>query len=406
MRMDFLHPLLKRPLYLLAPVLAVLLAAWAFWPRAIAVEMATVVRAPLTVSFSEEGRTRLRQRYRITAPGDGFLRRIAVEPGDAVHAGDLLAVLLPSSARLLDPATQASAEAQSRAAGQALVAAQASLASARAESERRRQTLARTEALAAKRLVSRAALDDARADASAGAAAQGAAAAAVEQARLERDGARAALQLQGARGAVGARQILVRAPASGRVLQRFLESEGPVQAGQALLEIGDPADLEVEVEILSADAVRIAAGTPVQLLRWGGETVLPGRVRIIEPGAFTKVSALGVEEQRVRAIVAFEPSPTDRARLGDGYRVEARFQVWHEDAVLQLPIAALFRDGQTWAVYAVENGRARLRPVSLGRFGENSAQLRSGLAEGDTVVLYPGDKVRDGRRVARQSPSR
>ena len=393
--------LLKRPLYLLLPVVAVVLALWAFWPRALPVEMAKVTSAPLVVSFTEEGRTRLRQRYRITAPVDGFLQRIVLEPGDAVTAGATLAVLQPVSARLLDPATEATGQAQWRAAEQALAAAQAALAAAQAENRRRRDALARVSTLASRQLVATADLDLARAEATAGAAAERAALARVDEARIVRDGARTALQMQGARAdASGDRRVLIRAPVTGRIVQRHLQSEGPVQVGQPLLDIGDPADLEVEVEILSSDAVRIAPGTPVQLIRWGGEMPLPGRVRVVEPGAFTKVSALGVEEQRVRAIVEFVAPVDARRKLGDGYRVDAHFQVWRGDTVLQVPIAALFRDGDDWAVYAVEQGRARLRHVDLGRFGEGAAELRGGLAENDPVVLYPGDNVRDGRRVS------
>jgi len=398
---------LKRPLYLLLPVAVVALALWSFWPRALPVELATVARAPLTVSFTEEGRTRLRQRYRVSAPVDGFLQRIALEPGDPVSAGATVAVLQPAAARLLDPAAQVAGQTQWRAAEQALAAAEAALDAARAENERRRVALTRLQVLASRQLVAAADLDLARAEASAGAAAETSAIARVRESRLVRDGARAALQLQGARqDAEGSRLITVSAPVAGRIVQRYLQSEGPVLAGQVLLEIGNPGDLEVEVEILSADAVRIAPGTPVQLLRWGGETDLPGHVRVVEPGAFTKVSSLGVEEQRVRAVVAFDTPPATRAGLGDGYRVEARFEVWQGDSVLQVPIAALFRDGEAWAAYAVEDGRAHLRRLVLGRFGENSAELRDGLAEGAQVVLYPGDKVRAGRRVAAERSAR
>lgn len=399
--------LVKRPLYLLLPVAAVALALWAFWPRALPVEMAAVVRAPLSVTFTEEGRTRVRQRYRISAPVDGFLQRIVLEPGDAVTAGATVAVLQPVSARLLDPAVQMAAQTQWRAAEQTLTEASAALTAAQAENQHRRDTLARVSALASRQLVATAELDLARTEARSGAATERAALARVAEARILRDGARTALQLQGAR-ADGAddRRVLVRAPVSGRIVLRHLESEGPVQAGQPLLDIGDPVDLEVESDILSADAVRIAPGTPVQLTGWGGETPLPAHVRVVEPGAFTKVSALGVEEQRVRAIIAFDPPADTRQTLGDGYRVDARFQVWRGDAVLQVPTAALFRDGGDWAVYAVEGGRARLRRVALGRFGEGAAEVRSGVAENALVVLYPGDYIRDGRRVSREQAAR
>lgn len=400
--MTLLRSTLKRPAYLLLPIATLVLACWAFWPRALPVEMATARRAPLSVSFSEEGRTRVRQKFRISAPVDGFLQRIVLEPGDEVKAGTVVAMLRSSSARLLDPASQAMGEAELRAAEQALAVAEASLLAARAENTRRSSALVRAESLAKQKLIPVSELDMARAAASTGRAEERSGYANVERSRALRDGARIALQLQGTRATTGGdREVGVRSPVAGRVVQRYLQSEGPVQAGQPLFEIGDPADLEVEVEVLSADAVRIGTGTPVQLTRWGGDAALPGKVRIIEPGAFTKVSALGVEEQRVRAIIAILAPPGGRRGLGDGYRVDARFRVWHDDAVLQIPIGALFRDGDSWAVYAVENGRARLRRVVLGHFGEEGAELRGGLREGAQVVMYPGDKLRDGTRVVR-----
>jgi HlyD family secretion protein len=405
--MELVRSLSTRPLYWLLPIVAAALTAWAFWPRALPVETGSIRRGPLSVGFTEEGRTRLRHSYHVTAPVDGFLQRVALEAGDAVAAGDVLAVLQPASARLLDPATQVASEAQLHASEHALAAAQAALLAARAVSSERRAELARAQALSRRQLVSAAELELAHATARAADAEASSAAANVEQARAVQAGARQALRLQGMRSeGSGDREVKVRAPVAGRILRRFVESEGPVQAGQALFDVGDPADLEAEVEILSADAVTIAPGTPVQLARWGGDATLPGHVRLIEPGAFTKVSALGVEEQRVRALVSIDAPASVRIRLGDGYRVDARFQAWSADGVLQVPIAGLFRDGEQWAVYALEGGRARLRHLRLGHFGERSAEVLAGLAEGDQVVLYPADKVRDGTPITAHKPPR
>src|SRR3990167_637537 len=407
MQTSMIRRMRDRPLYLILPVAALALAAWAFWPRALPVEVTQATRAALDVGFSEEGRTRLRTRFQVTAPVDGFLQRIRLEPGDSVAAGEPVATLLPVSARLLDPAAQSAAETRLRVADKALLAAEAMLASARAQNIQRQAALSRAESLLRNKMIAMAERDQARAEASASAASEQSAMAHVEEARAVRDGAQAELRLQGSRAITpNSKPLVVRAPAAGRIVQRHVESEGPIAAGQPLLDIGNPADLEVVVEILSADAIRIAPGTLVQLAGWGGGTILPGRVRKVEPGAFTKVSALGVEEQRVRAIVTLDAPPANRAGLGDGYRVEAWFRVWHSDAVLQVPIAALFRDGERWAVYEVDDKHARLRAVELGRFGEHAAEVRGGLSEGATVVLYPGDAVRDGIAVKTSKPPR
>ncbi|TCZ79744.1 efflux RND transporter periplasmic adaptor subunit, partial [Lysobacter sp. N42] len=209
--------------------------------------------------------------------------------------------------------------------------------------------------------------------------------------------ARAVIALQGAAGA-DARRIIVEAPVAGRVVRRLAESEATVVAGQPLLEIGDLRDLEVVVDVLTADAVRIAPGTRVQLANWGGPRALEGVVARVEPGAFVKVSALGVEEQRVPVVVRLVGAPP--VALGDGYRVDARFVVWRGASVPSLPLAALFRDGGRWAVYAVEGGRARLRHVRVGHVGEDRAEILDGLREGARVVVHPGDTVRECRRVA------
>jgi HlyD family secretion protein len=223
----------------------------------------------------------------------------------------------------------------------------------------------------------------------------------VRAAAGRRDAIRDALRLQGS--ARREREPLaLLAPVDGRVLQRFVESAGLVRAGQPLLELGDPRELEVVVEVLTAEALRLRPGTPVLLRIAADRPALAGRLRLLEPAAFTKVSALGVEEQRVRAIVDL-PGPVPA--LGDGYRVDAEFQVWAAERVLTVPVAALFRDGEAWSVYAVEDGRARRRRVAIGHLGAARAEVAGGLPAGTEVVLYPGDEVRDGDRVAPRRPS-
>lgn len=201
-------------------------------------------------------------------------------------------------------------------------------------------------------------------------------------------------------GHPGETRLALRAPVAGEVVHRFVESATSVAAGQPLLEIGDPATIEVVSEVLTADAVQLVPGTPVVLTGWGGDAALHGRVIRIEPGGFTKVSALGVEEQRVLVRIALEDPVSARRRLGDGFRLQAEFVVWQSPDALSVPTAALFRDGAAWAVHVVADGRARLRHVRLRHVGEDAAEVAGGLQRGETVVLYPGDTVRDGTRVA------
>lgn len=387
----------RRQLFWLLLAVVVGIAAWGFWPRALPVETARIARGPLTVSFNEEARTRLHDRWMVSAPLAGVVERIVLRPGDAIAAGQTVAVLVPARASLFDPMRRAEAQARASSAMQAEAAAAAAVVAAEAERTRSRAELRRATALAADRLIARADLDAIRAGAASAEAALRSARAQREAARIERDAARAVLALQGAPG--GDVRVELPAPVAGRIVRRLVESATPVQAGQPLLEIGDPQAIEVIAEVLTTDAVRLSPGTPVQLTRWGGEAPLRGRVRTVEPGGFTKVSALGVEEQRVLVVMTLQDPASARVRLGDGFRLEAEFIVWQSPDALSVPTAALFRDGARWSVYAVENGRARLRHVTVGRMGEDAAELKAGLSEGDQVILYPGDAVREGRRV-------
>ncbi|MGQ9860906.1 MAG: efflux RND transporter periplasmic adaptor subunit [Thiobacillaceae bacterium] len=372
---------------------------WGFMPRPVAVDMATVTQGPLTVNVEEEGKTRVRDRYVIHAPMSGHLRRIELKVGDPVRPGQVLAVLEPARADALDPRTRAQAQAQARAAEAALAAAREDARAAEAEALLARQELARAEALGRAEFLSRAAVDQARTRVDRSDAAREAARHAVDVARHQLETARAVLARAAALQAGGPTELMeVRAPVAGRVLKLVRESEGAVAAGQALLEIGNPQALEVEVEVLSTQAVRIEPGARVLLERWGGPP-LEARVRLVEPAGFTKVSALGVEEQRVRVIVDITAPRETWQTLGDGYRVDARFVLWEAPNVLQVPASSLFRHDDGWAVFVVEAGRAHLRKVELGQRAGLAAQILSGLTAGEQVVAHPDDRIRDGIRV-------
>jgi len=320
--------------------------------------------------------------------------------GDAAPLGATLATLDPLRPAALDQRSRAEVEARVAAARAELTRREADARQAVAEAELAAVEFARREGLVDRGLVSRSQFDEARSRMRATEAARRAATAAIEVARYELEAANAALRYTSSGEATKPLETVpLRSPVEGRVLAVRQESAGVVAAGQPLLEVGDPAELEVEVEVLSRDAVRIAPGGRVLLERWGGEDALEGVVRTVEPTGFTKVSALGVEEQRVR-VIADLASPTEAwRRLGDGYRVEAVFVVWERENALTVPTSALFRRNDGWAVFAVEGGRAREREVTVGPGSGLLTEVVAGLDEGDTVVVHPGDAVSDGVRV-------
>ena len=372
--------------------------AYGFRPQPIEVDTALVRRGPLQVAIEQEGRTRVVDRYVITAPVTGFARRIALDPGDAVQRGATLAELEPARADALDARQRAQAAARI---GAASASAQAAVqrASAAASAE----ALARSEfqRIDALRQTGYATAADLERNASAAARAGAelrSAQFAVATARHELDAAQTVLKFAGS--AAGGAPVAVRSPVAATVLRIPHKSEGPVLAGQPLIEIGDPRALEIEVDLLSADAVRVHPGTAVLFERWGGPGTLKGVVRVVEPSGFTKVSALGVEEQRVWVIVALTSPPAQWQRLGDAYRVEARLIVWEANDVLQLPASALFRDGEGWAAFVVEHGKARKRKVQVGQGKGLQSELVSGIAAGATVLVHPDDRIRDGVGVA------
>jgi len=373
---------------------------YGFMPRALPVDIATVVRAPLTVSVEEEGKTQVMERYLVSAPVAGYVRRIDLKAGDAITAGQVLAVIEPARANALDPRTRAQAQAQVNAARAALAVAQQNARATTAAAQLAKQERVRAESLRQSNFLSAQALDTARSAETRAQALKQAADHAVKVSRFELDMARAAVANAARLQAGGAaEQFQVRAPVAARVLKLLQESEGAVATGQPLLEIGNPETLEVEVEVLSTHAVKIAPGSRVILDRWGGEKAVQGTVRVVEPSGFTKVSALGVEEQRVRVIVDITSPREAWQRLGDGYRVEASFVLWEGADVLQLPTSALFRNGEGWAVFTVEGGRARLTLVETGQRAGLTTEVLSGLAAGTRVVSHPDDTLSDGVRI-------
>ncbi|MDG4595372.1 MAG: efflux RND transporter periplasmic adaptor subunit [Candidatus Contendobacter sp.] len=374
---------------------------YGFWPQPLWVEAATVAPRPLRVTVEAEGKTRLIDRYVLSAPVAGYLHRIDWDIGDSIRKGQPLVSIDPLPSEVLDPRRRAQAEARVAASEASLQAAQQTVTAARAEADYAKLDFDRIAALCKQRcVVTEAERDRAESRVRQTQAQLRSVQFAVEVARHEVEAAKTALRHSAAQSDGAAREtVVVRAPADGQVLARPRQSEGIVEPGAALLDIGDPHALEIAVDVLSADAVRIRPGTPVILDRWGGEQPLEGTTRTVEPVGFTKLSALGVEEQRVWVIVDLRSPAEAWSRLGDGYRVEASFIVWQGDRVLQIPASALFRQGEGWAVFVIENGQARRRPVEIGQRGGLAVEIRSGLTEGEQVVTHPDDALREGAAV-------
>jgi HlyD family secretion protein len=390
----------RRKIIIAALVGAVMLAViYGFLPKPVPVEVEDVRRGTLQVTIEEEGKTRVKHRFVISAPVGGFSRRIDLDVGDEVKEGQLLVQLEPQRSTVLDPRSRGEAEARLQAAKAALKAAEQNARAAAADDEYARVQLERLRRLHEAESVSRNSLDQAETEATRSRATLRSAEFAVEVARFELEEARTVLRYSASEEIDYAELVSLRAPVAGRVLKVHHESEGAVSTGEELLEIGDPCALEVEVDVLSADSVRIKPGTPVLFERWGGEAPLEGQVRLIEPVGFTKVSALGIEEQRVLVIADITSPAETWRRLGDGYRVEARFVVWESDDVLQVPASALFRHREGWAVFIYRNGRAHSREVRVGHRGGLRAEILSGLEEGETVITHPDRAVEDGTRV-------
>jgi HlyD family secretion protein len=387
-----------RTLAVAALVAVVATLAWSVMPRPVPVETATIARGDLTVTVDAEGRARVHDRYVVAAPLAGTMARIELHPGDTVAAGDVLARIAPSPPALLDARTRAELEgrvsvarAQRKQAAAALGRAEAAATFAAGELDRA-TTLARQGATPGVE-VERAQLESDLAARSVESARFDAAIADDQVAIAE------ALLARAGKPARADEEVQVRSPVAGRVLRVLALSESAIAQGSPILELGDPGQLEVAVDVLTADAIAVEPGADVEVDGWGGPP-LRGRVRHVEPSATTKVSALGIEEQRVSVIVDLVDPPDAFSRLGDGWRVEARIVTWRGSDVVLAPLGALFRDRDGWAVFVVAGGKARHRPVTVGHRGTDLAEVQSGLAVGDQVILYPGERISDGVSVA------
>ncbi len=384
----------RRWAWIVLAVAAIAVVVVLFLPERIQVELGYVDRGPLQVTLDEEGESRVRERYVISAPVAGQVLRIELDPGDAVAAGKtVLATFQPAPPNLLDARTRAEARARVDASQADLGFAQAGLARARAEYRYAESEYQRIERLAAEEIVSQEMRDAVQLRLDASREARTAAEFAVSVAEHNLEQARAALS-SGETGSTD--PITIRSPVDGVVLRRLRESAAVVPAGDPLIEVADPDRLEIVADFLSEDAVRITTGATVLIERWGGDRTLRGRVRRVEPAGFTKVSALGVEEQRVNVVIDFDDPREAWRALGDGYRVDVRVVIWEADSVLRVPTSSLVRDGEGWAVFRVAGKKARLVPVEIGRRNGLQAEVRSGLDEGDQVVLYPSDRIGDG----------
>lgn len=394
--------------YVGALAAAVAALIWAFSPDPVPVDLAEVRLAPMEVTVSAEGMTRVRAPYLVTAPISGTTTRSPVDVGDTVLRGEtVVAVIQPAEPAFLDARARLQAEAAVVEAQAAVRLAEVNLERAEADLAFAETQLQRNRELAARGTIPQRMLEDSEQQ-------RTNALAALEAARSELTLHRASLArmeanligpediLMPINGVAGECCVQIRAPQTGTVLGVDNLSARLVQAGAPLLTIGDLSDLEVEVDLLSADAVRVSAGAAARIERWGGEGQIIAQVRRIDPAAFTRVSALGIEEQRVRLRLDLLTPTDERAGLGDQYRVHVRIVIWADDAVLQVPVSALFRHRGDWAVFVEDDGVAVLRQVELGRMTETDAQVLSGLAEGEKVVMFPGDRVSEGSSIAQR----
>lgn len=386
---------IRRAVIALAVLLVIGLVIVAWIPNPVEVEAAEVTRGPLVVTVNEDGRTRVKDRYVISAPITGNLARLELDAGDSVEEGQILARLVPLPPPLLDSRTRAEAKARVDAARAAARQAQAAVNRARYERDFAKHESERALAVVQQGGLAR---SDADRAVSTYRSAQEQLSSALFGARVAEHQLKMAettlMQLSGK--ADDSEHLEIVSPVDGQVLKVFQESEGVVQSGMPILELGDPSALEIVVDVLSQDATRIPPGAPTTIERWGGKTPLRGHVRIVEPSAFTKLSALGVEEQRVNVIIDLDEPRKRWSTLGDGYRVEARISVWEGENVLRVPASAVFRSEEAWATFVVDDGSAVLTQVEIGETNGLQTEVVSGLDEGQMVIAYPSDSVRDG----------
>ena len=391
----------RRKVSVIVIISAVVLATvYGFIPEAEDVDLVDVSRGPLRVAIEEEGRTRLKERFVITAPTAGYIRRITAKVGEPVKMGEIVVVLEPLRSQALDPRSRAETEATVFAAQAAFTSAQEKERASAADADYLGKKLERFANLYSRGYVAKDLLDQADSEVKKAQAVRNSAKAAADAARFELERARTTLRdFSTDKRSKNNGIVYVSSPVDGSIFKIHRESEGSVGAGEPLMDIGNKKNLEVLAEVLSSDAVKIKKGTAVLFKRWGGDEPLAGTVRIVEPAGFTKVSSLGVEEQRVLVIADITSPPDAWSVLGDGYRLEAHFVVWEGKDVLQVPGSALFRSGKDWSVFVYDKGKARLREVEVGQRNGLTAEIISGIKANDKVIAHPGDSIREGTRI-------
>ncbi len=392
---------MRRALWIFTAVVATMGIVWAVMPAPHKVELARVTQGPLQLTVAATGKARIRDKFLIAAPVTGTLQRLSLLPGDVVAAGELLTAIEPLSATPLDARDYAVARARADALVAATMEATAALEGRRLALAHAQQEWERASALAAEDVLPRNELERAQLTRDVRENELAAAQQGLQRARAELAAGRASLKAN--QTGKSARSIPVTSPIAGQVLRVLRKDAGPVEAGAALVELGDPTELEVVLELLSSEAIDVKPGAKVTLERWGG-ALLIGAVGYIEPSAYTKVSALGVTEQRVDVVV--HPAGDGFSGLADGYHVEGRIVVIAHDEALQVPVSALVRNGDAWTVFVLDEGRASLRSVELGAVTEDSAEVRSGLMVGEAVIVHPSDKIEDRQRVEEEPRSR
>lgn len=389
----------KRLILIGIAILVVAALVYAFWPDARVVGTAVVERGPLRVTVEEEGETQVAETYELSSPVPAYARRIELEPGDPVDQGQAVVLLEPPRSAIMDPRAEAQAQAGVAAAQAGLAQSRQNVESAESAAAEAREEHDRIAELFGEGSATQQQLTRAQTAAEQAEASLEAARAAVEAAEAELASARAAAgRATGGSAHLTVTDVLT-SPVSGQILAVHRESAGQVQPGEPLVEIGNVNDLEIQVDVLSQDAVRIAPGTSVVIEEWGGEGTLEATVRRIDPRGYTRVSSLGVEEKRVPVVATFNSTASEWTRLGAGYRVLARFILFEGDQLLIVPTSALFRTDAGWAVFAVEGGRAVQRSVDVGWQSGLQAEVVSGLEEGEEVVIHPPNDLADGDRV-------
>jgi HlyD family secretion protein len=385
----------------IAGISAITFYLWSLYARKVEVETDLVSQGPMQVTVDEDGKTRIHDRYIVSSPLLGTLLRVGLRPGDAVISNEtVLATIQPTAPGLLDARQLAQAEAREKAAELAVKQSTSNLASVRELLTLAEKTYGRVSQLRGTDAASQQEMDEAETQFRSQKNSFAVATMAEQIATFELQQAKAALMHANSQATdSGSPDFLIRSPIDGRVLRVFQESSAVVQPGTPLLELGDPTNLEIELDVLSTEAVKVLPGNSAMVERWGGAMALHAVVRRIEPAGFTKISALGVEEQRVNVILDLTEPPAERPTLGDGFRVECRIITWETERVLRVPTSALFRLDKNWAVFVAENGVAKRKSIEIGHRNREYAEVLSGLTANSVVILYPTDQIQDGVRV-------